>query len=420
MRIGIGFVLAVVACGVLGGSAAADMLSALLPAGVPGYGDAPGVTVASRLRPDTEPLGIRAGSFVLHPLLEASTGYDSAPFGASSNGSWLFATRPSLLIGSDWSRNALGAYVALDDARYLGAAAQDRTNYTLSLGGSLDVGRDRLTLSAAHLLQHQDSTQIGALLTDRPVAFRLDDARASYAVNAGRWTLTPGVRISIFQFSNATLNGLPLDQSYRDRTLVEGRLTLQYSLAPRRDLLLEARGLGQHYLHAQADQPRRDSTGYQFLAGFADDDGVWRYRVLAGVEARDFAASAYRTHTAVIGEAELAWMPSGLTTVTATLTRSMEDAAQEGVAGYTDTAAKLAIDHEYRRNVLLHASASAQRADFLPGGGHQSGYAIGGGVTWLINRSVHLDVTYDVSSLRGGYLGNYTRQVSLLTVRIGM
>lgn len=420
MRIGIRLALATFGCVIVGGSAAADMLSALLPAGVPGYGTQPGVTVASRLRPDTEPPGLRAGDFILHPVLEEATGYDSAPFGAASNGSWLFATRPSLLLGSDWSRDALGAYLALDDVRYLGAAAQDRTNYTLSLGGSLDISRDRLTLSAAHLQQHEDRTQIGALFTDRPVAFQLDDARASYAVNAGRWTVTPSVQVSLFQFRDASLNGLPLDQSYRDRTLMEGSVTLDYALAPRHDLLLEARGLGQHYLHAQPGEPERDSTGYQFLAGLADDDGVWRYRVLAGMEARYFTASAYQSHVAAIGEAELAWTLSGLTTVTATLTRSIEDAAQEGVAGYTYTAAKLAIDHEYRRNLLLHASAAVQRADFLPGGGYQTGYAAGGGVTWLMNRTVHLDLTYNISALRGGYLGNYTRQVSLLSVRIGM
>src|SRR5487761_1909939 len=153
MRIGIRLALAALTCGLLGGRAAADMLSALLPSGVPGDGTAPGVTVASRLRPERQPPGVRAGTFVLHPVLEEALGYDSAPFGSASGGSWLFGTRPSLLVGSDWSRHALGAYVAMDDSRYLGAPAQDRTDWTASLGGALDIGRDRLTLLAAHLAQ---------------------------------------------------------------------------------------------------------------------------------------------------------------------------------------------------------------------------------------------------------------------------
>ncbi|HET8995945.1 MAG TPA: outer membrane beta-barrel protein, partial [Acetobacteraceae bacterium] len=376
MRTGIRLLAAVLGWGFISGSATADMLSSLLPAGVPGYGIAPGVTVTSRLRTETESPGIRAGGFMLHPELEEAAGYDSAPFGAGSGGSWRVDTHPSLLVGSAWSRDALGAYFAATNRHYLAAAAQDRTDYTVSLGGSLDIGRDRLTLSAAHLLQHQDRTQLGALFTDRPVAFQLNDARLSYAANAGRWTVTPALQIASFQFGSASLQGLPLDQSYRDRRLLEASLRLDYALAPRRVLLLEVRGLGQHYLHAQPDQPERDATGYQLLAGFADDDGgLWGYRVLAGVESRQFQAAAYRTHTAAIGEAALVWNPSGLTTVTATLTRSMEDAAQEGAAGYTYTAATLRIDHEYRRDVLLHASGQAQRADFLPNGGSQTGYA---------------------------------------------
>jgi hypothetical protein len=408
-------------CGVLlCGTAAADMVSALLSTGVPGYGTAPGVTVASRLRPETEPAGVRAGGFVLRPVLEEAAGYDSAPFGGIAGGSWMLGTRPSLRLDSDWSRHALGAYVAADDRRYLGAPAQSRTDWTLSAGGALDIGRGRLTLSAAHLAQHEDRTQLGALATDRPLAFRLDDARASYALAAGRWTLTPSIQVSSWRYGTATAGGAPLPQAYRDRTLLEGGLTLRYETAPRRDLLLATRVLGQGYAHPQPAQPQRTSTGYQALFGYADGDGVLRYRLLAGLESRHFAAAAYRTHTALIGEAELAWNVTGLTTLTATLTRSMEDAAQEGVSGFTWSAAKLAVDHEYRRDLLLHASAAAQRADFLQGGGQQSGYAAGVGVTWLMRRSVHVSASYDVSALRGAFPAGYTRHLALLTVRLGM
>ncbi len=421
MRFGTRLALAFLGFALLGGRAAADMLSALLPAGVPGYGTAPGVTVASRLRPKTRPAGLRAGSFVLHPVLQEAFGFDSAPFGATGQGSWVLNTRPSLGIASDWSRDAFGAYVAIDNRRYLSAPTQDRTNVTLSLGGTRDIGRDRLTLSAAHLLQHQDRTQIGALDTDQPVAFRLTDMRASFAATDGAWTLTPDMRITAWRFGNATLLGAPLNQNYRDRTVIEGGATLDNQLAPRRDLLLVLRGLGQHYLHAQPGQPARDSAGFQALIGFANDDGgVWRYRLLVGVESRRFSAAAYSAHTEPIGEAAVTWNPSGVTTLTATLTRSMEDAAQEGVSGFTYTAAKLTVDHEWRRNLLLHVSAGVQRADFLQGGGYQTGVTMGAGITWLVNRRVHILASYGLSAQHGGSAGDYTRQSGLLTLRLGL
>ena len=413
--------LALVACGfaLLGGTAAADMLSGLLPAGVPGYGTAPGVTIASRLHPESDAQGVRAGAFLLRPVLEEGFGYDSAPFGSVPGGSWLAGTRPSLLVSSRWSRHALGAYVAADDRRYLGQPAQSRTDGTVSLGGALDIGRDRLTLSTAHLWQHEDRTQIGALATDRPVPFQLDDARMSYALNAGRWSMTPSLQVSSWHYGDATMQGAPLPQTYRDRRLLEGGLTLDYELASRSDVLLTGRGLEQHYLAAQPGQPTRDSKSFQLLLGYAGDDGgVWRYRMLAGLETRQFAA--WSAHTGAIGEAALTWNVTGLTTVTALATRSMEDAAQEGVAGFTYSAAKLTVDHEYRRDVLLHASAAVQRADYLDGGGVQAGYAAGASATWLMNRRVHLSASYDLSVLHGSVPAGYTRQLALLTVRFGL
>jgi hypothetical protein len=115
-----------------------------------------------------------------------------------------------------------------------------------------------------------------------------------------------------------------------------------------------------------------------------------------------------------------------MTTVTARLTRSIEDAAQEGITGYTYTSARLIVDHEYLRNVLLQASASVQRADFLQGGGQANGFSLGGGVTWLVNRHVRVSATYDFTdqhSTNSPTLptsGNYTRSIALLTLRLGM
>ena len=44
----------------------------------------------------------------------------------------------------------------------------------------------------------------------------------------------------------------------------------------------------------------------------------------------------------------------------------------------------MVVDHEYLRNVLLQASASAQYAQYLPAGGYASSFSLGVGATWLI------------------------------------
>ena len=67
------------ACAIAYGGVHAELLSSYFPTGVPGYGTAPGVTVASRERPDFDPLGTRLGSFILRPQVEEGLGYDDTP-----------------------------------------------------------------------------------------------------------------------------------------------------------------------------------------------------------------------------------------------------------------------------------------------------------------------------------------------------
>jgi hypothetical protein len=122
----------------------------------------------------------------------------------------------------------------------------------------------------------------------------------------------------------------------------------------------------------------------------------------------------------------LIWNPSGLTTITGSLTRSIEDAAQEGIVGYSYTSARLRLDHEYQRNVLLRFSAGVQHVDYLQGGGQSNGFSLGAGVTWLLNRHMRLSATYDFTDQTGSSnptlqtTGSYTRSIGLLTLRFAM
>jgi hypothetical protein len=407
----------------------AELLSDYFPTGIPGYGAAPGVTVASRARPEYDPPGVRAGSFVLHPLLDEGIGYDDNLFGNNEfrRGSWLIGTHPSLLVTSDWSRDSVAGYVGLDDLRYPDQPRQGQTNWTASLGGTVSVGRDQLTIAASHFSLHQARTDIDALPSDTPIAYQVEDVRAGYTIALDRLSVTPSLAFSTYRYEATTIEGKPAEQAYRNRDVILGDITTRYELTPQRNLLLVTRALAVNYVTPQSGQPTRNSNGYQVLMGLSDDsDAVWRYRVLLGWEMRAFHASQYATHQAPVAEAALIWSPSGMTTVTATLTRSIEDAAQEGIAGYTYTRARAVLDHEYLRNVLLQASASVQYADYLPSGGHAGAFTVGAGATWLIDQHLRLSATYDFTDQHGTAsstlqtTGNYTRSVALLTLRVGM
>jgi hypothetical protein len=405
----------------------AELMNALFPDGVPGYGTDDGVTVQTRLHPEQMPLGVREGAFVFTPQLDQGYGYTSNALpGPYRRGSLQLVTSPSLGVASDWSRDAFGALVSVQDTRYLSLPSQSRTDATVSAGGRVDIGNDKLTVAAAHIAAHEDRSQLDTVASDRPIAFDLDDVRASYAINDGRWSIVPNVQVTNWTYDSTTLLGIPASQAYRNRLVTQGGVSVRYEFAPLRSVMLVVRAVDQEYTRTPAGQPSPDSTAYQVLAGVDyDDDAVWHLRALVGGESRRFSSPLYPQQNTLIAEASAAWSPSGLTTVTATVGRDTEDAEQEGVSGLIYSSARLTIDHEYLRNLLFRASIGLQRADFFQGG-HQVGATAGLGITWVMNRNTRLLFTYDQTDLHGSTIPTdalvtgYSRGIGLMTLRLGL
>jgi hypothetical protein len=404
----------------------AQIFADVFPPAVPGYGTDPGVTVQTRARPAFDSLGIRVGGVLIHPQIEQSVGFDTNVLGsAAARGSWLLRTAPSVLIASTDRRNPYGLYFSLDDTRYPGLSAQGQTDWTGGGGATFAIGADYLTVAAAHLSLHQARDELDALPTDQPIAYQVNDVRAGYATSFGRLSVQPDVDVASWRFGSASILGAPVAQDYRNRNVVQGGLTVRYEAAPRRNFVLALRGTDQLYTATPPGAASPESRSLALLAGIDDaGDGLWHYRLLAGYEHREFASALFHAHGAVVAEADAIFTPGGMTTVTATLSRSIEDAAQEGVAGFVLTSAKLTVDYEWRRDLLLQASAAAQRADLLDGGS-QTALRGGIGATWLVNRHMRLTGTYDLADIRSagghaGLTGNFVRSIGLLTVRLGL
>ena len=413
-------------CGVL--VAKAQLLDALFPEGVPGYGTELGVTVRSRIRPEFEPLGIRIGPLMIRPVLGLAAGYDDNIFGGPAHrGAWQVVTQPSVLVGAENSSGSAGLYFSANDVRYPDVTSQNRTDGAAFMGVTVNLGRDKLTLGAGYLSQHESRTALDALPSDRPVAFTVENARASYETAFGSFRATPSIEFNRWRFGNTTIFGVPVSEAARDRTTVQAGMTLRYGWMTGRDVLWVNRAVATHYDSPAAGVPSNNSTSWQTLLGIDyNDDTVWRYRLLGGVEYRQAAAASVASQTTGIAEAEITWSPTGMTTVRAAASRGIEDAAQTGLSSFTYTSVQLTVDHELFRNVLLNASATVRQASFNQTGGQQLGIGFGSGATWLINRNLRLSLTYDFADVRNAHLpagtvaGDYSRSLGLLALRIGL
>ncbi len=386
----------------LSGTAHAQLLDQYLPNSFSGYGVVAGLPVMQRPRPEFESAGIHAGGFIIRPMISEGIGWNSNPSGQSGGSSAYIQSQGSVSADSDWSRDSLGMFATAGNTAYLEQPRQNVSNWSLGGNGSYDIGRDTLALAAAHVSSEQVQTSIGALQTSEPVPFDVNTVRARYTTSFGRLSLTPNVDFTTYRYGDATFGDVPVSQKYRDYNLLSGGVTGSYAVTPEQSAVVVLRGFQSDYVSQPAGQPSRNSTSFMALVGtdYAAS-GSWRYRLLGGIEQRQFADSAIKTHTAPVIEAAAIWTPTLRTTITGTVVRAIEDAASATSVGYVYTGARLVVDHEYQRNILLRGYASVQVADSIQGGGHQTVTTAGASATWLITRNLRGSLRYDFQDSQG-------------------
>lgn len=404
----------------------------LVQTSVPGFDKDLGVEVLSRPQPLFEPGGIHAGSFVVQPALDESTSYDTNVLGSPrSPSSAILHTAPSLAVNSDWSRNRLGGYISLDNGTYFDTPKQSRTDWTAAVGGGLTIGRGEATLAVSHITGHEDGTDIGAIASSTPVPYSVNDLRSDYTMDLGRLRLTPNIDLSQWRYGTTTIAGLPSDQSYRDRDVLQAGVAARFQTGEEWSLLFTAAAINAHYVHPLPGVPPPTSNSFLAMGGFDYQfTGNLRVRLLAGLEAREFTSAAYSSRVAPVARATAIWTPTQTTTVTGTLMRTIEDPAQEDTGGLTYSRAELELDHEYLRNVILRGRVGVQSAEYLQNGGTQTSVYTGLGVTWLINRNIRLLADYQFisqSAASGTSVpfnpnslipGAYTRNIIMLRLHV--
>ena len=418
----------VIIVGCLSRPAFAQVINQLFPANVQSLNGSESESVLARPRNDYTPLGVQVGDFTINPVASEGFGYDSNVNGLRSGpGSALLNTQASINVQSDWARDSLGGFLSVTNHHYISEDSQDRTDWTASILGSYDIGDDKLSGAYTHLNLNETAQDVGAVLTETPIPFTIDDVLLDYAVSDhGRFTFTPQVDYTAYRFSSNVVDGI--NQNYRDRDVVQGGITTRYELSSLRDLVLVVRGTHISYTGEVAGIPDRNSNGAAVLVGIDySAAGVFRYRALVGYQVRQYESAQYSNIAEPIIEASLTWTPSLVTTLTASVRRDIQDAANDTIGGFTYTAGRVDVDHEYRRNILLNLHGQIQRVEdasqvtglpsFLQSGGSETLYNGGVGATFLLNRLLRVSATFDYNTQHADVrAASFSESIGLITV----
>jgi hypothetical protein len=410
----------------------AQAIDFYFPQGTYGYDQQLGVTVQTRAHPLYAPLGFQVGGFNVYPSADQALFYNSNVNGVEGSGSWGSNTVASVSAGSNWTRNSLGMLFGVDHFQFLSLPTESYTNWNVGVAGGYTIADSQALLAYSHQSSYQLSTTLGTVRSTTPILNQTDSAGLEYTFNFGRISIAPDAGVGAYRFGSATSGGVTFNQNFLDYNSLGVGATARYALNEQSGLLVVVRGLNFSYVSPQAGSPSNDSNTAIVLGGVEyQAEGVWRYRVLAGLEVRKFATSQYPTRTAPDVEGSVIWSPTGLTTVDLTFSSTIEAPQTAGTDSYVLTQGRLVVDHELMRNVFLKGSGSVQRAQFSPGG-TQTQFSGGAGITWLLNRVVHLSLGYSFTTATNDTgstatsnpemqrVGQYTQNLVAVTVHLAL
>jgi hypothetical protein len=384
----IGWCLAFCAAGIV----VTEYAHAQTPATKPRRGE----TVATRARPEIDPLGIRLGSFFLYPRLTVQQEYDDNIFATENDTEDDFITTigPDFSLSSDWNRHALNVVGGFNKGIFWDSK-NDRENffdYFAGANGRVDITRD-INVEAggdfAHL--HEGRTDPDGQQGREPAVYDRIGAFLNYNHQIGQFATTLLGKYTRYDYEDQ-VGGVNNDD--RDRDVYEAGVRIGYDVNPEYQPFVRLTGNRRIYDDTPDDSGRdRDSYGGEVVGGVALDLGGLVFGdlfvgYLHQVYPDDDDASGLTFGTAVD------WNVTPLTTITATVTRSVKETTEAGASSYIATLGGLSVDHELLRNLILNANGAIGNNDYQGGSREDMIYTVGAGVRYLMNRHFYAALNY--------------------------
>lgn len=376
----------------------------------------PNIPVTERPRPDFDPIGLRAGSFITFPSVTIAGLFDDNVFATDEDPESDFAT----LLGADintnstWSRNALNFRASVLSSFYSDFDTENFVDLFGGVDGRVDITRRMQFFADAGIGRAHEGR-------DAPDGIRLqevDIAHYNYAegslgfrqaFNRFAYTIRGGID-DIRRYDDVGSPIGDIDQSNRDRERYFGLLRGDYDVSERLDVFARVVGDAVNFpndnivtdpdtgLLVNAD---RSYTGIEGQVGVDFDiTAVFFGELFFGYQYTRPEEDLFEEVDGPSFGAGLTWNPTTLTTLRLDGRRSTEPTvAINSFVNYA-TDLRLRVDHELLRNLLINGFAAYEQDDFQGGDEDRTDNTIrvGAGLTYQLNRNLGLGANYEFST----------------------
>jgi hypothetical protein len=388
--------------------------------------------VLDRNHPGYEPSGTSLGDFILYTQVGLTEFYNTNLYATNTNqvADAGTALRPELLLKSRWAQNLLQLDVRGDIERYFNRPNEAVNDGGVSLTGRYD-GPDYFGFTGlgefSDLTEPRSST-LSPRDVVQPIKYDLAHVRAQASKDLERLklSLTGDAYQTTYQNGETPGGATVLETIYDTRELfVDG--SAAYVVDPDVAVVAHIIGNERHFLNPDIDPTTntpidRDSAGVEATIGVnLSLTHLIRGEVLVGYLDQNYQdTNLYRPVTGPSAHVKLLYLPTGLTTVSFTADRKVNDAQDPVAISFVSTAGKIEVDHELYRNIILTAAvkyeedvyAGIDRQDFI--------LDSQASVNYLLDRRYSLKFTFDnfdVDSRGSAGIPSYAvRQISVALV----
>jgi hypothetical protein len=359
---------------------------------------------------DYEGRYFNVGSFALRPLLNVATEWHDNIYYQNENQSsdTVAHFQPGLELTSSWSRHALTLGARGDIARFKDYSTEDYEDIVLDLNAQIDVKTGKyFTVETGSAKLHEDRSSPEDVDGIQPTQFDTNSLGFGYHHRFNRLTAALTLdKVDLSYDNNFNQDGELIDNVYRDRSLDSYNLRLDYLVMPQRSVFLDFGRNEVTYDRAIDDAGfARGSDGFSLRGGMVFDiSGVLTGELWLQYLDQTYDDPRFSDNDDTGFGMGLEWSPTRLTQVSFRGSSNVLETTQKFASGYVSKLYSVRLQHEFRRWLLFHATASVSDNDYAltPGAppealSNSRPKTVGLGLSYLFNQHFNLTGGYSIA-----------------------
>lgn len=371
-----------------------------------------------------DPIGIRKGSWVIFPEIEAGMGFTSNVFRAPSrDSSTFFDVRPTVRAVTNWRVHAIELKATGLASSFSEFASENDRAYAVEARGRYDLSkRTNIEALVSHARDQESREARNAIgsAAERPDVLTTKAAIAlNHRFNRLSVQLRGGVTESDYQPVEA-IGGGTLSNSQKDVVQRDTAARASWEFKPTLLAFAEVGANDRSYKTAPSDGISRDSRGLRVITGvsFGSVDTRLRGTVGIGYGAQRPDAGILDTTSGLLVEANVGLRVSALTSLLATAKTDFNDSTTVGQSGSVVRQFGLEARHAFRRNLIATAGIKYNVADYQGVGLTERETTLSLGAEYFLNREWTVFGRYDhVMFATTAANGDYNIDVARVGVR---